>query len=79
MRLGGGTPKALRPLGGEALLSRCCRNLAHAPSGGLIVIAAPGDSVEFVSTLVPSTQGVAGAATRQEIATRRLVFVPNEI
>jgi len=77
-RLGGGTPKALRPLGGESLLSRCCRNVAQAPSVGLIVIAAPGDSVEFVSKLVPSALVVAGGATRQESVAAALAAVPAE-
>jgi 2-C-methyl-D-erythritol 4-phosphate cytidylyltransferase len=76
--LGGGTPKALRQLGGEPLLSRCCRNLAQAPSVGLIVIAAPGDSVEFVSSLVPSAHVVAGGATRQESVAAALAAVPAE-
>ncbi|WP_239124184.1 2-C-methyl-D-erythritol 4-phosphate cytidylyltransferase [Rhizocola hellebori] len=78
VRLGGGQPKALRPLGGEPLLSRCCRNLAQAPSVGLIVIAAPKDSVEFVSSLVPSAHVVAGGATRQESVAAALAAVPAE-
>ncbi len=78
VRLGGGTPKALRLLGGEPMLSHCCRTLAQAPSVGLIVIAAPEDSVEFVSTLVPSAKVVAGGSTRQESVAAALAAVPAE-
>lgn len=78
VRLGGGTPKALRELAGESLLVHCCRALADAPSVGLIVIAAPGDSVEFVQSLVPSARVVAGGATRQESVAAALAAVPAE-
>ncbi len=76
VRLGGPTPKALRDLAGEPLLVHCCRNLAAAPSVGLIVVAAPADAVEQVRALVPRAIVVPGGEHRQESVARALAAVP---
>jgi 2-C-methyl-D-erythritol 4-phosphate cytidylyltransferase len=75
MRLGGGTPKALRELAGESLLVRCCRNLSGV---GLIVVAAPPDAVDLVARLVRGAVVVAGGQTRQESVANALAAVPSE-
>src|SRR5512139_28763 len=75
LRLGPGTPKALRELAGESLLTRCCRNLAGV---GLIVVAAPPDAIEPVAALVPTALVVAGGRTRQESVANALAAVPPE-
>lgn len=75
LRLGGGTPKALRELAGESLLTHCCRGLQGV---GLIVVAAPPDSIADVQQLVPDAVVVAGGATRQESVAAALAVVPPE-
>jgi 2-C-methyl-D-erythritol 4-phosphate cytidylyltransferase len=52
VRLGPGTPKALRPLRGESLLVHAVRRVAQAPSVGQIVIAAPPSAVQVVTDLL---------------------------
>lgn len=76
VRLGGPIPKALRDLAGEPLLVHCCRHLAASPSVGLIVIAAPADSLDAVRELVPEATVVAGGSTRQESVAAALAAVP---
>lgn len=78
VRLGPGQPKALRELAGEALLVHAVRNLAAAPSTGLIVIAAPGDDLDLVRELLAhfDVVVVAGGATRQESVACALAAVP---
>jgi 2-C-methyl-D-erythritol 4-phosphate cytidylyltransferase len=52
VRLGPGSPKALRTLAGDPLLSHVVRRLASAPSVGQIVVAAPPDAVDLVDEVV---------------------------
>ena len=73
VRLGGGVPKALRELAGEPLLVHAVRRLSQAASVGLVVVAAPSQSVDAVKELLGGETGgtggttvVAGGATRQE-------------
>jgi 2-C-methyl-D-erythritol 4-phosphate cytidylyltransferase len=73
LRLGGGSPKALRELAGESLLTHCCRALTGV---GLIVVAAPPDAVDAVRRVVPHALVVPGGATRQESVAAALAAVP---
>jgi 2-C-methyl-D-erythritol 4-phosphate cytidylyltransferase len=76
LRLGGGTPKALRELAGEPLLVHACRRVASAPSVAMIVIAAPPADVDAVRALVPGATVVPGGATRQQSVAAALAAVP---
>lgn len=76
LRLGGGTPKALRELAGEPLLVHACRRIAQAPSVAMIVIAAPPAEVAAVRELVPGATVVPGGATRQQSVAAALAAVP---
>ena len=82
VRMGGGTPKALRTLCDEPLLVHAIRNVTAAPSVGIVVIAAPPDDVERVRAMVtPSpvrTLVVPGGATRQASVAAALSAVPAE-
>ena len=87
VRLGGDVPKALRELAGEPLLVHAVRRLRQAASVGLVVIAAPPQSVDLVRQLLgPAATGVAvetgvavvaGGATRQESVALALRAVPD--
>jgi 2-C-methyl-D-erythritol 4-phosphate cytidylyltransferase len=84
-RLGPGTPKALRPLGGVPMLVHAVRTLARARSVDLVVVAAPEASLAVVRRLLldhevgASVQAVAGGATRQESVARALSSLPAEV
>jgi 2-C-methyl-D-erythritol 4-phosphate cytidylyltransferase len=75
VRLGGDTPKALRELAGESLLTHCCRALTGV---GLVVVAAPPSFVGLVQELAPDALVVPGGATRQESVAAALAVVPPE-
>jgi len=83
VRMGPGSPKALRPLAGEPLLVHAVRHLRAAPSTGLIVVAAPAGAVADVEAmLAPVVDAgcallvVAGGETRQESVAAALSAVP---
>ena len=78
VRLGGDIPKALRELAGEPLLVHAVRRLTQAASVGLVVVAAPPQSVDHVRSLVTPDRVavVAGGATRQESVSLALQSVP---
>ena len=84
-RLGPGTPKALRLLGGVPMLVHAVRTLARARSVDLVVVAAPEDSLDSVRRLLvdhevgASVQAVAGGATRQESVARALSSLPPDV
>src|SRR5215467_3214608 len=82
VRMGPGAPKALRLLAGEPLLVHAIRNIAAAPSVGLIVVAAPPDAVGEVTALLPAStvpvRVVPGGATRQASVASALSAVPAE-
>lgn len=84
-RLGPGTPKALRLLGGVPMLVHAVRTLARARSVDLVVVAAPEESLDTVRTLLldhevgASVQAVAGGATRQESVARALSSLPADV
>jgi 2-C-methyl-D-erythritol 4-phosphate cytidylyltransferase len=84
-RLGPGTPKALRLLGGVPMLVHAVRTLARARSVDLVVVAAPEESLDAVRMLLldhevgASVQAVAGGATRQESVARALSSLPVDV
>ena len=84
-RLGPGTPKALRLLGGAPLLVHAVRSLARARLVDLVVVAAPPDQVEQVRALLAdhhtgaALQVVAGGPTRQESVRRALAGLPDSV
>jgi 2-C-methyl-D-erythritol 4-phosphate cytidylyltransferase len=84
-RLGPGTPKALRLLGGAPLLVHAVRSLAGARLVDLVVVAAPPAEVERVRSLLADHHGgallevVPGGATRQESVRRALAGLPDSV
>jgi 2-C-methyl-D-erythritol 4-phosphate cytidylyltransferase len=84
-RLGPGTPKALRLLGGVPLLVHAVRSLAAARLVDLVVVAAPPDQVVAVRALLAdhhtgaALQVVPGGATRPESVRAALAALPDTI
>lgn len=85
-RLGPGSPKALRDLGGMPMLAHAVRALVAARSVDLVVVAAPpGDGVDEVRTLladhVPMADVVvvAGGQSRQESVSLALRQLPVDV
>nr|MDT0662692.1 2-C-methyl-D-erythritol 4-phosphate cytidylyltransferase [Micromonospora sp. DSM 115978] len=79
VRLGPGTPKALRLLAGESLLVHAVRRIAAAPSVRTIVVAAPpadAEDVRDLLTAVAEVTVVPGGAQRQESVAAALRAVP---
>lgn len=79
VRLGPGSPKALRLLAGEPLLVHAVRRVAAAPSVRLIVIAAPPADVAAVRRLfapIAPVTVVPGGAERQQSVAAALAAVP---
>jgi 2-C-methyl-D-erythritol 4-phosphate cytidylyltransferase len=70
-RLGGGTPKALRELAGESLLSHALRRILAAPSVGAVIVAAPDGC-----PALPGVTVVPGGPTRQASVASALAAVP---
>lgn len=88
-RLGPGTPKALRTLGGTPLLVHAVRAMCQARSVGLVVVVAPpgGDYADRVRTLLdeqalPQRVDIAvvpGGETRQRSVRRGLAALPDAV
>lgn len=84
-RLGPGSPKALRLLGGVPLLVHAVHALASARSVGLVVVAAPPEGVDDVRRLfdgheLPADVAVvAGGATRTASVALALAALPPEV
>lgn len=85
MRLGPGTPKALRPLGGSPLLVHAVRALSLARGIDVVVVAAPEDEVDLVRGLLSEVISdaelsvVAGGDTRQSSVARALIALPDDV
>lgn len=82
-RLGPGGPKALRELGGAALLVHAVRRLVQAPSVGCLVVAVPashqGEVALTLADEVPAgvrLDVVVGGASRQASVAAALAVVP---
>ncbi|WP_163551168.1 2-C-methyl-D-erythritol 4-phosphate cytidylyltransferase [Candidatus Frankia alpina] len=79
-RLGGGTPKALRALGGRPMLVRSIEALRRAESVTQIVVAAPPTLVEVVAQLLGrDVRVIAGGAERVDSVRRALRAVDDDI
>jgi 2-C-methyl-D-erythritol 4-phosphate cytidylyltransferase len=84
-RLGPGTPKALRTLGGVPILVHAVRALSLARGVSLVVVAAPEDEVDAVRSLLAGAIDdaellvVAGGATRQSSVARALLALPADV
>jgi len=84
-RLGPGTPKALRLLGGVPLLVHAVHALSAARSVDLVVVAAPADGVAQVRALLADhdvgaeVTVVAGGTTRQESVRLALAALPDAV
>jgi len=84
-RLGPGTPKALRELAGQPLLVHAVRALAEARSVDVIVVAAPADEANNVTTLLLPVVGptelhvVGGGDTRQQSVALALNALPDDV
>ena len=85
VRLGPGTPKALRPLGGAPLLVHAVRALAQSTAVSMVVVAAPADDVSSVLALLTDQEigadiaVVAGGATRQESVAQALAELSDDV
>lgn len=84
-RLGPGTPKALRDLGGQPLLVHAVRALSIARSVELVVVAAPQAELSAVRSLLSPAVGdtellvVGGGRTRQESVSLALAVLPADV
>ncbi|MHC8496335.1 MAG: 2-C-methyl-D-erythritol 4-phosphate cytidylyltransferase [Actinomycetes bacterium] len=84
-RLGPGSPKALRDLGGTPILVHSVRAMSRARGVDLVVVAAPADQVDQVRALLAGTVEdaavtvVSGGDTRQESVARSLLALPADV
>lgn len=79
-RLGGGLPKALRPIAGIPMLVHAVRSLTAAPSVGPVFVAAPlADLDEVRGLLGAGVTVVPGGATRAESVRCALAALPDEV
>ena len=84
-RLGPGSPKALRFLGGQPLLVHAVHALSDARVVDLVVVAAPAEQVEEVRSLLGQQEYaadvivVSGGENRQESVARALLALPADI
>jgi 2-C-methyl-D-erythritol 4-phosphate cytidylyltransferase len=87
VRLGPGTPKALRVLGGVPILVHAVRTLIRARAVSLVVVVAPADGVAEVRALLGShglpedkdIRIVPGGETRQESVRLGLAALPDDV
>ena len=76
VRLGTGTPKALRLLAGRPLLWHALDRVTAAPSVGAVIVAAPPAELDAVRELAPGVIVVPGGDTRQASVAAALAAVP---
>jgi 2-C-methyl-D-erythritol 4-phosphate cytidylyltransferase len=81
-RLGPGTPKALREVGGASLLVHAVGRVARAPSVACVVVAAPVGAADQVATALAAVPRVPvvvveGGNTRQQSVAAALRAVPH--
>ncbi|MBM7436752.1 2-C-methyl-D-erythritol 4-phosphate cytidylyltransferase [Streptomyces sp. HB132] len=87
VRLGPGTPKALRALGGTPMLIHAVRAMAASRAVTLVVVVAPPDGAPEVKNLIAEHSlpertdylVVPGGATRQESVRRGLDALPDDV
>ncbi|MCM2420799.1 MULTISPECIES: 2-C-methyl-D-erythritol 4-phosphate cytidylyltransferase [unclassified Streptomyces] len=87
VRLGPGTPKALRSLGGIPMLVHAVRAMTRSRAVSLVVVVAPSDGVAEVQAMLDShglPEGkdiriVAGGGTRQESVRLGLAALPEDV
>jgi 2-C-methyl-D-erythritol 4-phosphate cytidylyltransferase len=84
-RLGPGGPKALRSIGGLPILVHAVRGLRSAVLVDLVVVAAPADDIEAVTTMLADptsrvpVEVVAGGADRQTSVALALDALPADV
>ncbi|ABW09829.1 2-C-methyl-D-erythritol 4-phosphate cytidylyltransferase [Parafrankia sp. EAN1pec] len=79
-RLGGGTPKALRPLGGRPMLLRAVETLLSSTLVSQVVVAAPPTLVEVVGQILgPRVRVVPGGAERVDSVRAALEALDDDI
>lgn len=84
-RLGPGTPKALRTLGGIPMLVHAVRALAASRVVDVVVVAAPEESLDEVRSLLDAqdlgadVSVVTGGETRQDSVARALLTLPDDV
>ena len=84
-RMGGGTPKQLRDLGGEPVLVRTLRRFDKHPAVGALVVAASADALGEVDALLRGAGFatpvvvVAGGSSRRASVERALDAVPDAL
>lgn len=73
LRMGGGIPKALMPVGGRALAAWCLDALSAAAVATVVVVGPPGREAELAQALgLDDAHVVAGGASRAESVARGL-------
>jgi len=84
-RLGPGAPKALRDIGGVPMLVHAVKAIASCPAVGIVIVAAPAESVDAVTALLgqqdfpAEVHVVAGGDTRVESVARALINLPDDV
>jgi len=84
VRLGPGTPKALRSLNGTPMLVHAVRAMAQARAVSLVVVVAPRESLSAVRNLLdehslPEVPVVPGGETRQDSVRLGLAALPDDV
>ncbi|WKX71098.1 2-C-methyl-D-erythritol 4-phosphate cytidylyltransferase [Streptomyces sp. XD-27] len=87
VRLGPGTPKALRALGGVPMLVHAVRAMAGSRAVSLVVVVAPADGAtevrhlldEYLQSGATDIEVVPGGATRQESVRLGLAALPDDV
>jgi 2-C-methyl-D-erythritol 4-phosphate cytidylyltransferase len=84
-RLGPGAPKALRDIAGVPMLVHAVKAVASSPAVSLVIVAAPAESVDEVTSLLgqqdfpAEVHVVSGGESRVESVARALINAPADI